>query len=93
MRYAAPVSVYQVNRLIYAMKMDGALAERYRSDRTALLGEWDLSERERSALGDLDFGWLREAGVMPNLLLKLTSIAQVPLSRLTEQTTTEHETE
>ena len=87
------MSVYNVNRLIYAMKMDAALAERFRTDRSTLLGEWDLLDRERNALGDLDFAWLRDAGVMPNLLLKLTSIAQVPMSRLTEQTTTEHETE
>ena len=87
------MSVYQVNRLIYAMKMDGSLAERFRTDRAALLGEWDLSEKERGALDSLDFAWMRDAGVMPNLLLKLTSIAQVPLSRLNEQASTEHGTE
>jgi hypothetical protein len=87
------MSVYQVNRLIYSMKMDASLAERFRTDRTSLLGEWDLSEKERGALEALDFAWMRDAGVMPNLLLKLTSIAQVPLSRLTEQASAEHETE
>ena len=87
------MSVYQVNRLIYAMKMDGSLAERFRTDRAALLAEWDLSDQERGALDSLDFAWMRDAGVMPNLLLKLTSIAQVPLSRLNEQPPTEHETE
>ena len=87
------MSIYQVNRLIYAMKMDAALAERFRTDRAAVLAEWDLTDKERSALADLNFAWMRDAGVMPNLLLKLTSIAEVPLSRLTEQATTEHEVE
>ena len=87
------MSVYQVNRLIYAMKMDGSLAERFRRDRAGLLGEWDLTDDERRALEALDFARMRDAGVMPNLLLKLASIAQVPLSRLTEQTAAGHETE
>lgn len=88
------MSVYQVNRLIYSMKMDGALAERFRADRAALLGEWDLSDDERKAMDQLDFEWLRRAGVVPNLLLRLTSIAGVPLSQLTQATSpTKHETE
>jgi hypothetical protein len=77
------MSVYQINRLIYAMKMDGSLAERFRTDRASLLAEWDLSDDERGALEALDFGRLRDAGVVPNLLLRLSSIAQVPLDRLT----------
>ena len=88
------MSVYQVNRLIYTMKMDGSLAERFRSDRDALLEEWDLTDDERRALNDLNFGWLRRAGVVPNLLLRLTSIAGVPLTQLTQSTgKTEHQTE
>ena len=74
------MSVYQVNRLIYAMKMDGSLAERFRTDRAALLGEWDLSGDERAALDALDFETLRRAGVVPNLLLRLSSIAKAPAS-------------
>ena len=88
------MSVYQVNRLIYTMKMDGSLAERFRSDRGALLKEWDLTDDERRAVEELDFDWLRRAGVVPNLLLRLTSIAGVPLTQLTQATgKTEHETE
>ena len=88
------MSVYEVNRLIYAMKMDPSLAERFRNDRGELLSEWDLSEEEKGALDTLDFGWLRDSGVVPNLLLRLTSIAGAPLSALTESTgKTEHETE
>ena len=87
------MSVYQVNRLIYAMKMDGSLAERFRTDRAALLKEWDLTDDERKAVDELDFDWLRRAGVVPNLLLRLTSIAGVPLTRLTTATSQSHETE
>ena len=88
------MSVYQVNRLIYAMKMDGSLAERFRTDRAALLKEWDLSDDERSSLEALDFDRLRRAGVVPNLLLRLTSIAGVPLTQLTHSSSSsKHETE
>jgi hypothetical protein len=88
------MSVYQVNRLIYAMKMDGSLAERFRSDRATLLSEWELTDDERNALDQLDFDRLRQAGVVPNLLLRLTSIAGLPLTRLTQATSqTPHETE
>ena len=77
------MSVYQVNKLIYTMKMDASLAERFRTDRAALLAESDLSDDERRALDSLDFAWLLRAGVVPNLLLRLSSIAKVPLDRLT----------
>lgn len=88
------MSVYQVNRLIYSMKMDGSLAERFRTDREALLNEWDLTDNERRAVGKLDFDWLRRAGVVPNLLLRLTSIAGVPLTQLTQSAgKSSHETE
>ena len=86
------MSVYQVNRLIYAMKMDGSLAERFRTDRAALLSEWDLTDDERNALDRLDFDRLRRAGVVPNLLLRLSSIAGVPLDWLTAQPTTQSTT-
>ena len=82
------MSVYQVNRLIYVMKMDASLAERFRTDRGALLSEWELSDDERTALESLDFDRLRRAGVVPNLLLRLASIAQVPMERLTATTAT-----
>jgi hypothetical protein len=86
------MSVYQVNRLIYAMKMDASLAERFRNDRSALLREWELSDDERSALDELDFDRLRRSGVVPNLLLRLSSIAQVPLDRLTATAPTQSAT-
>ena len=88
------MAVYQVNRLIYTMKMDASLAERFRSDRGALLKEWDLTDDERRAVEELDFDWLRRAGVVPNLLLRLTSIAGVPLTQLTHSSSSsKHETE
>ena len=70
------MSLYQTNKVIYDMKMDEAKARRFHDDRAALLAEYELTEEERRALGEVDLAALYGAGVIPNLLLRLGMLAR-----------------
>lgn len=62
------MSLFQVQRVMYASKRDKALAARLKSSPDATLAEFDLTEAERHALRDGDLAALYRMGVHPLLL-------------------------
>ncbi|MGH9064712.1 MAG: hypothetical protein ACRDZQ_01225 [Acidimicrobiales bacterium] len=61
-------STYRVERLLWRLRHDAALAERYRSDPQTVMVEHGLDDEERGALGSGDFRSLYAAGVNPYIL-------------------------
>jgi hypothetical protein len=56
------------NRLIFEVRRDPALRERFRRDLDGLMRDYGLSEEERRALRDVDMKRLGELGVHPYFL-------------------------
>ena len=62
------------NELIQTLKTDHQLRERFQVDEESVLGEFDLTDRERQAIRDRDFKTLFELGVHPYLLAQLSRL-------------------
>jgi hypothetical protein len=56
------------NRLIFELRRDAALRERFHGDLEALMRDYGLSEEERQALRQVDLKRLGELGVHPYFL-------------------------
>jgi aromatic-ring opening dioxygenase LigAB LigA subunit len=72
-----PMSVYQVQKLIYHVNRDPERRERYRLDAPALVKSYDLTEVETAAVLDLDVRALYTMGVHPLLLRPFTLLNKV----------------
>ena len=67
---------YQVNKAMRAVVlMTDEEFEKYKQDRSAMLAGRDLTEEERTALINVDYGSLYASGVHPFLLNGFTSRA------------------
>jgi hypothetical protein len=57
------VSLYQLNKIMYLLEVDGAFLSRMKSDPAAAIKDMPLSEEERTALITGDVGTLYLMGV------------------------------
>jgi hypothetical protein len=71
------LSLYQTQKLIYTLNRDPRAQERFRTDRTALLSEYDLTAEERGAIETPDIGLLYVLGVNGQLLMHLAALCGV----------------
>jgi hypothetical protein len=62
------------NRLIFEVRRDAALRERFRTGLDALMREYGLSEAEQRALRAVDLKALADMGVHPYFLPQLTRL-------------------
>ena len=57
------MSLYYLQKFLYVLNRDEIAQERYRNDLDGLLGEYDLSDEEATALREGDIGLLYVLGV------------------------------
>jgi len=62
------LTMYDLQRLLWDIRKDLALAARFRGEPTAVLDEYGISGHERTAMQSLDFKDLYEGGANPYLL-------------------------
>ena len=79
------MSLYEVQRLIHALNIEPALAERFRAEPAAVLAGYELDETERAALLDADTVALWNLGVHPLLMLHYCRARQIPAPRMLGQ--------
>lgn len=60
--------MYNLHRLLWDVRKDPALAERYRADPQPVLDEYGIEGVERTAMSTLDFKTLYDCGANPYLL-------------------------
>ena len=68
------MSRYTLNSLLYRLKMDPAYRERFLKEREILLGEWEFSEEERTALSAWDLQKLNDLGGYLHSLVRLNRL-------------------
>lgn len=60
--------MYGLHKLLWELRRDPALAERFRREPAAVLDRYELTAEERAAITDRDFRLLFDRGVNPYLL-------------------------
>lgn len=60
--------MYDLQKLLWEVRKDPSLAERFRAEPDAVLDEYGIGGPERTAMRDLDFKALYERGANPYLL-------------------------
>jgi hypothetical protein len=60
--------MYAVHKLLWDVRREPALADRFRADPDALLDDYGLTGEERNAMRSLDVKSLYDAGANPYLL-------------------------
>jgi hypothetical protein len=60
--------MYAVHKLLWDVRREPALADRFRADPDALLDDYGLTGEDRAAMRSLDVKRLYEAGANPYLL-------------------------
>ncbi len=63
------MSVYQLQKFLYDLNRDSGVQTRYRSEPEGLLGEYELTEEERTALAAGDVGLIYVLGANGQLLM------------------------
>ena len=63
------MSLYYVQKLLYQLNRDEHIRRRFDSERDLLLGEYSLSDEERTAIADGDIGLLYVMGVNGQILM------------------------
>ena len=63
------MSLYYLQKFLYQLNRDEAAQKRYGSDLAGLLGEFDLTEEEATALREGDIGLLYVLGVNGQILM------------------------
>ena len=63
------MSLYQLQKFLYVLNRDDDAQARYKSDLDTLLGEYDLTDEEASALREGDIGLLYVLGVNGQILM------------------------
>ncbi len=72
------MSAYTLQKLIRAINSDPAVRARFVEAPEALVGEWALSEEERTALVSRDYGALYRLGVHGLLLRPFSILHDLP---------------
>jgi hypothetical protein len=68
------VSLYYVQKLLFALNRDPLVRKRFQTDRDELLGEYPLTDEERSAIVDGDVGLLYVMGVNGQILMHYSAL-------------------
>lgn len=76
-RESKPMSLYQVQKLIYQLNRDPRTRERYAAERDVVLGEYELTEEEKGALTRPDIGLLYVLGVNGQLLMHFAALHKI----------------
>ena len=63
------MSLYQLQKFLYVLNRDEDAQQRYRDDKDVLIGEFDLTDEEATALRDGDIGLLYVLGVNGQILM------------------------
>lgn len=63
------MSLYYLQKFLYVLNRDEIAQQRYRNDLDGLLGEYDLTDEEASALREGDIGLLYVLGVNGQILM------------------------
>ncbi len=72
------MSLYYVQKLLYQLNRDPAVRSRFGSDRSGLLGEYQLTGEERRAIEDGDIGLLYVMGVNGQILMHYAALIGQP---------------
>lgn len=72
------LSLYYVQKFLFEFNRDPAVQEQYAADRVAAIDGLDLTEEERAALTEPDFGKLFHLGVNGQILMHFGAYHQVP---------------
>lgn len=68
------MSLYEVQKLIYQLNRDPAVAKRFDADREGLLAQYELSDEERRSIREPDIGLLYVMGVNGQLLMHYAAL-------------------
>jgi hypothetical protein len=71
------VSLYYTQKLLFNLNREPKAQERFRTDRKALMDEYDLTAEERGALEAPDVGLLYVLGVNGQLLMHFAALCGV----------------
>lgn len=63
------MSLYQVQKFLYTLNRDPGVQQQFRDDAKRLLGTYDLTDEERTALANGDIGLLYVLGVNGQILM------------------------
>ena len=72
------MSLYATQKFLYHLNRDPAVQQRYRSELSALLGEYELDDEERSAILAGDIGKLYVLGSNGQLLMHFAALLGMP---------------
>ena len=72
------MSLYGTQKFLYHLNRDARVQERYRSDRGALLAEYELSDEERDAIERGDIGLIYVLGANGQLLMHFAAYLGMP---------------
>lgn len=68
------MSLYQVQKFLYHLNRDTRLAERYHTDLSGMLEDYDLTDEETAALTEGDIGKLYVLGVNGQILMHFAAL-------------------
>ena len=68
------MSLYYVQKLLYQLNRDPIVRKRFDADRDELLGEYSLTDEERTAIEDGDIGLLYVMGVNGQILMHYSAL-------------------
>ncbi len=68
------MSLYYVQKLLYQLNRDPIVRKRFAADRDELLGEYSLTDEERTAIEDGDIGLLYVMGVNGQILMHYSAL-------------------
>ncbi len=68
------MSLYCVQKLLFQLNRDPAMARRFVDDFDGLLGEYELSQEERGAIREPDIGLLYVMGVNGQILMHYAAL-------------------
>jgi len=72
------MSLYYVQKLLYQLNRDPAVRRRFAADRDGLLGEYELTVEESTAIRDGDIGLLYVMGVNGQILMHYAALLGQP---------------
>lgn len=68
------MSLYQIQKLLYQLNRDPSVQDRFRQDRAAVAGEFDLTDEEHTAFLNGDVGLLYVLGVNGQILMHYAAL-------------------
>ncbi len=72
------MSLYGTQKFLYHLNRDARVQERYRSERAALLAEYELTDEERAAIDRGDIGLIYVLGANGQLLMHFAAYLGMP---------------